>query len=160
MSWDRPQTDKLDLQTVLYKVLMDLIDTAGRINMAPEMGENFYAQVRTLRGIVRPLLSDEALQDIRDVIKKAQDRWTDRGEDKDDPLSYAAALQDKGRHTFFCAVRQLEVVMVRLNEKGIIRLQKKSGITGWGLLDEKTGKVRISLTDVAYLPTDGDDEGE
>lgn len=155
-------TDKVDLQTVLMKVLMTLIDTAGRIRLTPEMGENFYFQVRTLIGDVRPLLDDKTRDRLNEILDESRAKWIARMEEQEkdaDLLSVAEAVQDKGTHTYFCAVHMLEVVMVRLQEKGILRLQKKGGITGWGLVDEKTGKISVSLADIAFTPP-GDEEDE
>lgn len=161
MSWDQPTTDKLDLQTVLLKVLMSLIDTAGRIRLTPEMGENFYFQVRALVAFVRPLLDDKTVAKLNDVLDEARAKWIERNKEQEedaDLLTIAEAVQDKSTHTFYCAVHLLEVIMIRLQQQGVVRLQKKGGITGWGLVDEKTGKITVSLADVAFVPPGEGDE--
>jgi hypothetical protein len=161
LSWDQQPTNKLDLETLLLKVLMSLIDTAGRIRLTPEMGDNFYFQVRTMIADVRQLLDDATVDKLNGVIEESREKWIARGEaakEEADLLSVAEAVQDRGTHTFFCAIHLLEVTMVQLQQKGVIRLQKKGGITGWGLVDEKTGKVTVSLADVTFSPAD--DEGE
>lgn len=163
MSWDaQKSTDKLDLQTVLLKVLMSLIDTAGRIRLTPEMGENFYFQVRALIAFVRPLLDDTTVERLNGVLEDAREKWIERGKRQDeeqDLMTVAEAVQDKGTHTYYCAVHLLEIVMVRLQEKGVVRLQKKGGITGHGLVDPATGRVRVSLDDLSFEPPDDEEEG-
>lgn len=162
MSWnDQQPSDKLDLQTVLLKVLMSLIDTAGRIRLTPEMGENFYFQVRTLIGDIRPLLDDKTVEKLNGILGESREKWIARAkeqEDEADLLAVAEAIQDKGTHTFFCAVHMLEVVMIRLQEKGVVRLQKKGGITGWGVQDPATGRITVSLPDIAFVPPDDEEE--
>jgi hypothetical protein len=161
LSWDPQQSNKLDLETLLLKVLMSLIETAGKIRLTPEMGDNFYFQVRTLIADVRQLLDDSTIERLNEVIGEAREKWIQRGkeaEEEADLLSVAEAVQDRGTHTFFCAIHLLEVTMVQLQQKGVIRLQKKGGITGWGLVDETTGKVTVSLADVTFSPEDAEGE--
>lgn len=160
MSWSDSPTDKLDLQTVLYKVLMDLIATAGRIKLVPEMAENYYGQVRTLIAFVRPMLDDSAVEDLNRVIQESKRRWQKReldGKAGNDPLAATAAIMAKGDHTFYCAVNLLGTTMLKLNEKGIIRLQKKGGITGFGVVDPETNTIRVSLDELSIEPPDEDD---
>lgn len=161
MNWSDSPTDKLDLQTVLYKVLMDLIATAGRIKLVPEMAENFYGQVRTLIAFVRPMLDDSAVDELNRVILESKIRWEKRevSDDPNDPLAATAAIMAKGDHTFYCAVNLLGTTMLKLNEKGIVRLQKKGGITGFGVADPETNTIRVTLDELSIEPP-GEEEDD
>ncbi len=161
---DHQPTDKLDNQVVLFKSMMEMITSAGRMRFSPEMSENFYAQVRTLIAFQRPNLSDEGVAELNAVIEDAQEKWMKRGStaEAQDPLAVSKALADKGDATFYCALHLLEVLMVLLNKKGILRLTKKSGITGFGHEDPETGKITVSLMEnpAAGILEADDDEGE
>ncbi len=166
MTADTSQSDKLDLQTVIFKCLMDLHNTSAKIKLGQDMAFNYYAQVRNLISIIRPILDAEAVEQLNEVISSFQEKWTTRygkkntdGDDNDpddedeegdnekskDPLLRSSALNDGNDHTFFCAVQLLAVAMERLNAKGIIKIQKKGSIPGKPVVNHEEKTINVTL---------------
>lgn len=151
MTSDTSQSDKLDLQTVIFKCLMDLHNTSAKIKLGQDMAFNYYAQVRNLISIIRPILDVDAVAQLNEVITSFQKRWTTRaagdfdGDGDKDPLLRSSALNDANDHTFFCAVQLLAVAMERLNAKGIIKIQKKGSMPGKVSVDHSEKTITVSL---------------
>lgn len=150
MTADSSQSDKLDLQTVIFKCLMDLHNTSAKIKLGQDMAYNYYAQVRNLISIIRPILDEDAVVRLNEVITTFQEKWTTRAEEEEeeegkDPLLRSSALNDANDHTFFCAVQLLAVTMERLNAKGIIKIQKKGSIPGKPVVNHEEKTITVTL---------------
>ena len=170
MTADSTQTDRLDLQTVIFKCLMDINNTAAKVKLGQDMAFNYYAQIRNLISLVRPIFDQDAIDKLNAVIINSQKIWKgeledleeeggeeggvyyaaegDEGGDEENsarPLNIAAALNDVNDHTFFCAVKLLAVTMDQLDEKGIIRTQKKGSLPGQGVIDATGQEAEVTL---------------
>ena len=167
MTADSNQTDRLDLQTVIFKCLMDINNTAAKVKLGQDMAFNYYAQIRNLISLVRPILDTEAVAKLNAVIINSQRAWMgeleieegkeqegyystpseegEGGEERPSPLNIASALNDVNDHTFFCAVKLLAVTMDQLDEKGIIRTQKKGSLPGQGAIDVTGMEAEVTL---------------
>lgn len=132
------QGEKLDLQSVIFSILMRLNDTAATIWQFPDgyqtNASNYYYQVRSLIALVRPMLRQETIDAGNAVIDESIKKYNDLR----DPNKHDALTGDKSDDVtdlvMFCAAQLLQVTCNDLLRQGFIREQARGAIAGVGVL--------------------------
>lgn len=140
--------DRLDLQTVYFKALLNILDST------PKSTDTFaafayYYRVGTFIRIAKIALSNEAVDTLNRIIEAFTERWEETkqvaGDDTDaDPLKGPTIPLDAAAITILCANQLLGETMRHLDASGIVRTRKKGAIAAFGEMDEK-GRLRVRL---------------
>lgn len=140
--------DRLDLQTVYFKALLNILDST------PKSTDTFaafayYYRVGTFIRIAKIALSNEAVDALNTIIGGFTERWETAkqdagGENKADPLKGPTIPLDAAAITILCANQLLGETMRHLDASGIVRTRKKGAIAAFGEMDEK-GRIKVRL---------------
>lgn len=140
--------DRLDLQTVYFKALLNILDST------PKSTDTFaafayYYRVGTFIRIAKIALSNEAVDALNGIIREFTGRWEETKREADDeneadPLKGPTIPLDAAAITILCANRLLGETMQHLDASGIVRTRKKGAIAAFGEMDDK-GRIKVRL---------------
>ena len=140
--------DRLDLQTVYFKALLNILDST------PKSTDTFaafayYYRVGTFIRIAKIALSNEAVDALNGIIREFTERWEETKQEADDeneadPLKGPTIPLDAAAITILCANRLLGETMQHLDASGIVRTRKKGAIAAFGEMDDK-GRIKVRL---------------
>lgn len=140
--------DRLDLQTVYFKALLNILDST------PKSTDTFaafayYYRVGTFIRIAKIALSNEAVAALNTIIGEFTERWENAkkeagDENEADPLKGPVIPLDAAAITILCANQLLGETMRHLDASGIVRTRKSGALAAFGEIDGK-GRLVVRL---------------
>jgi hypothetical protein len=136
MSWGSgAATDKVCLEDCVFRMIMDLSSTSGKIRSSinsdyQKNADNYYYQVMNLWAIVSDYMDDEAKNSRKLIKNEAVRKYKILKSEK----SYISKdrLDEVVNITYDAATQIFEVICTCLSRKGLLREQSAGAIAGRG----------------------------